>query len=256
MAQGDEQKAEEVSNGAPKDPASEVEHAAGSGTSKTTTTNGQKDAATTVPTTTSSPEAQPGLAQTATGSLSTTQKAGVETIAAASDQLRNADTNKPEEMAAATNKQLLGYYINGLKQSSNSFWAALAAAIAGVVFFILAVAFLLFTEAQDISVVTAIAGAVVEVIAGLVFYLYGKTTDQLDGYRTGMERTQRFLLANSIALSINEPDSQQKTLATLVETISQWGQPASRNGDDKNKRSNGASRQRSSRDKDSRQPDQ
>jgi len=259
MTQGDERKTEEVPNGTPEDPASEVKDAAGS-EKPATATKGQQDTAAKEPTKAATDA--PGLAATATeglstAGLSTAQKAGVETIAAATDQLHNADVDKPEEMAAATNQQLLGYYINGLKQSSSSFRAALAVATAGVVFFIIAITFLVLTEAPDISIVSAIGGAIVEVIAGLMFYLYSKTTTQLDAYRISMEQTQRFLLANSIALSLKDMEEEQrKTVATLVNTISQWGRPSSRSRDDDNTLSKEVTRQLSSRNKGSREPDQ
>jgi hypothetical protein len=258
MNQGDERKIKEAPNGTPEDPANEVKDATGSDEPETATTNGQQDTATKVPTDTATDA--PGLAPTATEGLSTeglstAQKAGVETIAAGTDQLHSADANKPEQLAAATNQQLLGYYINGLKQSSSSFRAALAVATAGVVFFIIAIAFLVLTEAPDISIVSAIGGAIVEVIAGLMFYLYGKTTAQLDAYRTSMEQTQRFLLANSIALSLKDmEEEQQKTVATLVNTISQWGRPSSRSRDNDNTLSNEAARRLSSRNKDAGEP--
>jgi len=264
MTQGDERKTEEVPNGTPEDPASEVKDATGSEKPETAT-KGQQDTAAKEPTKAATDA--PGLAPTdtpptateslSTAGLSTAQKAGVETIAAGSDQLHNADVDKPEEMAAATNQQLLGYYINGLKQSSSSFRAALAVATAGVVFFILAIAFLVLTEAPDIGIVSAIGGAIVEVIAGLMFYLYSKTTAQLDAYRISMEQTQRFLLANSIALSLKDMKEEQlKTVATLVNTISQWGRPSSRSRDDDNTLSKEVTRQLSSRNKGSREPDQ
>jgi hypothetical protein len=218
MTQGDDRQTEEDLNGTDKP--------------GTATTNGQQDTATKVPADTATGAL--GRGSTATEGLSTAgltpaEKGGVETIAAGTDQLHNAEVDKPEQMAAATNQQLLGYYINGLKQSRNSFRAALTVATVGVVFFILAIAFLVLREAPDIGVVSAIGGAIVEVIAGLMFYLYNKTTAQLDAYRRSMEQTQRFLLANSIALSLKGMEAEQrKTVATLVNTISQWGRPSSR----------------------------
>jgi hypothetical protein len=241
MNQEEERKTEEVPNGPPEDPASEVKVATGSEKAEPATTAGQQDTATKAPTATES---------LSTAGLSTAQKAGVETIAAGSDQLQKADVDKPEQLTAATNQQLLGYYINGLKQSSSSFRAALVVATVGVAFFIGAIAFLVWTEAPDLSVVSVIGGAIVEVIAGLMFYLYSKTTAQLDAYRTSMEQTQRFLLANSIALSLtNMTGEQQKTVSTLVNTISQWGRPGSKSRDNDDALSE-AARRLSSRNKD------
>jgi hypothetical protein len=58
----------------------------------------------------------------------------------------------------------------------------------------------------------------VEVIAGINLYLYNKTTAQLAEFHQRLERTQRFLLANSIAESL-ENEQKQETRASLVRTI-------------------------------------
>ena len=145
-------------------------------------------------------------------SLPSTQQAGVQNIAAGTTQL-------------------LGCYTDVLIQSNKSFELARNAALVGVVFFIAAVAFLLWTDSTEIGIVGAIGGAIVEVIAGLAFYLYGKATDQLQDNRRSMEQTQRFLLANSIANSSPGDEPKQKAIATLVNTISQWGDSRSQRKD-------------------------
>jgi hypothetical protein len=164
-------------------------------------------------------------------SLLSTQQAGAQNIAAGTTQLSESSSDNPQQIGVATNTQLLGCYTDVLIQSNKSFELARNAALVGVVFFIAAVAFLLWTDSTEIGIVGAIGGAIVEVIAGLAFYLYGKAPDQLQDNRRSMEQTQRFLLANSIANSSPGDEPKQKAIATLVNTISQWGDSRSQRKD-------------------------
>jgi O-acetylhomoserine/O-acetylserine sulfhydrylase-like pyridoxal-dependent enzyme len=81
-----------------------------------------------------------------------------------------------------------------------------------------ALVFLLAAQASLIATISVIGGAMVEVIAGINFVLYGKTTTQLANFHERLDRTQRFLLANSICESLNG-EIKEKARAALVHTI-------------------------------------
>jgi hypothetical protein len=49
-----------------------------------------------------------------------------------------------------------------------------------------------------LGVVPLIAGAIVEVLSGVAFYLYGTTSSQLSAFHGRLEVPQPYLLANSI----------------------------------------------------------
>jgi len=134
------------------------------------------------------------------------------------DQLVEADTGDIQKVAASQIGLLTGFYNAVLAQARRSFNWALIAAGTGLVFFIGAVVFLLTIQSSSIATISVIGGAIVEVIAGVNFYLYNKTTAQLAEFHQRLERTQRFLLANSIAESL-ENEQKQETRAALVRTI-------------------------------------
>ncbi len=71
---------------------------------------------------------------------------------------------------------------------------------------------------QNVAVVSLISGALIEVISGINFYLYGKTSVQLADFQTRLDVTQRFLLANSMCESL-EGDYKQKARSELIRTI-------------------------------------
>lgn len=125
---------------------------------------------------------------------------------------RVAEAN-PEDIQSvgASNMCLLeSFYTCARNQSQQSFtWALIAAGI-GCSFFLFAVASLVIFQGRDISNITYVSllsGAIIEVIAGLNFYLYGRTSAQLASFHTYLDRTQRFLLANSVCEKLKNADA-------------------------------------------------
>jgi flagellar biosynthesis GTPase FlhF len=176
------------------------------------------------------------MAEDAVQSLPAGQQAAVKSLFTSTSQLSTVAANDTQGLAAAAANILNSYYTIGLQQSKLSFRAALAAAITGAVFFLIAVAFLLRTQSLEIATVSTIGGALVELISGLLFYLYGRTTAQLADHRRSLEQTQRFLLANSITDDLKndaQPGTQDKARASLVSTISQWSTTSGRQESDK-----------------------
>ncbi len=95
----------------------------------------------------------------------------------------------------------------------------LVAAVIGLVFFLFAVGYLLFLKTDAVpAVISLIGGSLIEVISGVNFYLYGKTSAQLADFQTRLDHTQRYLLANSMVESL-EGDSKQKTRAEVIRAI-------------------------------------
>lgn len=124
-----------------------------------------------------------------------------------------------QKIAASQIKLLNSYYNAVLAQAKMSFnWALVAAGI-GLAFFVSSVAFLLLNDSTTLATIGIISGSVIEVIAGINFALYGKTTNQLASFHQRLDQTQRFLLANSICESM-EGQERQKARAELVRTIS------------------------------------
>lgn len=139
-------------------------------------------------------------------------------IAPPLDRLSKADRDDVQEIAASQIELLSAYHNLVLDQARRSFRWALVAAGVGLAFFLGAVGFLLLRELQNVAVVSLISGALIEVISGINFYLYGKTSVQLADFQTRLDVTQRFLLANSICESL-EGDYKQKARSELIRTI-------------------------------------
>jgi hypothetical protein len=125
-----------------------------------------------------------------------------------------------QAVAASQLGLLLTYHQIVLAQSRRSFAWALTGAVAGLAFFIAAAGYTLWTGEARAAVIPVVSGAVVEVVAGIVFFLYGKTTSQMGDFYGRLERLQRYLLANSICESL-QGEERDKTRSDLIREIAQ-----------------------------------
>ena len=76
-------------------------------------------------------------------------------------------------------------------------------------------------KSERISNVSLISGALVEVVAGINFYLYSRASNQLSCFHTRLDVTQRFLLANSLCENL-EGELKNETRADLVRLIANY----------------------------------
>jgi len=143
----------------------------------------------------------------------TVDSQAIESVAAA-------DPTNVQEVAASQLAISNDYYQNVLHQARQSFRAAIVAGAVGLAFFLAAVAFVLARNDNDAAVISAISGAIVQAIAGLNFWLYGRTAQQLDTFHVRLEQTQRFLIANSLCESLTDEhrDGARVDLISMIAT--------------------------------------
>jgi hypothetical protein len=143
------------------------------------------------------------------------------------ERLGKADQSDVQQIAASQIELLTGYYQIALAQSRNSFFWALVGSGVGLVFFVVAVCYALFTGAALTALIPLLSGAVVEVVASLVFVLYGRATAQLSNFHSRLDVLQRYLLANSLCSALEEGE-RNKARAALIQEISRAsGAPSS-----------------------------
>jgi regulator of protease activity HflC (stomatin/prohibitin superfamily) len=144
-------------------------------------------------------------------------------LSAALESVSKADPSNIQEVAAAQLTLSNLYYENVLSQAKRSFNAAVAAGIGGSLFFLAAIIFAIAAKQLTASLISSVGGAVVEVVSGLNFWLYARTAVQLNSFHMRLERMQRYLVANSVAASLNG-EQRESTRAKLVLIISE-GEP-------------------------------
>ncbi|MCB1639325.1 MAG: hypothetical protein KDI15_10805, partial [Thiothrix sp.] len=77
-------------------------------------------------------------------------------------------------------------------------------------------------EFAGVARIATIGGVISEFIAGVNFYLYGRTLSQLTLFQGRLESTQRFLLANSLCEALGE-EHRDTTRAQLINQLIQSG---------------------------------
>lgn len=137
------------------------------------------------------------------------------------DRLTEAAQDDVQEISGSQIKLLNAYYKLALDQATRSFHWALVASIVGLLFFLAAVVFVLTDKSLEASTISVVGGAIIEIIAGINFYLYGKTIGQLSAFHGRLEATARFLLANSLCEGLTE--EKEKTRAALIRQFVETG---------------------------------
>lgn len=132
------------------------------------------------------------------------------------------DPENIQQVAASALALSTSYYQNVLSQARRSFIAAIISATVGLLFFIAAVSIFLVRNDVRAGTVSVVAGAIVEVISGLNFWLYGRTAAQLNLFHIRLERTQKYLLANSISTKLTG-EALDSALTGLISSMAAQG---------------------------------
>lgn len=136
--------------------------------------------------------------------LNVRQEAAYVAAKPALKRLAEAKSDDVKEIAASQIELLSRFYDLSISQASRSFRWALIASVVGLLFFLAAIGFMLWAkDGSGMATVSVIGGAMIEFIAGVNFFLYGKTLSQLTLFQGRLENTQRFLLANSLCESLD-----------------------------------------------------
>lgn len=115
--------------------------------------------------------------------------------------------------------ELREYYVMNKQQARNSFSAALFISILG--FFLFASGIIIFyivPEKAEIIPYSTIGGIIVEIIAGLFFWLYSKAIKQINIFHTSLQSTEKFLTAIQLVdkVSLEKKDEIYKDIITKI----------------------------------------
>lgn len=100
------------------------------------------------------------------------------------------------------------YYIISKRQANKSFTLAIISCFLGVIIYVCG--FLIVTILnRDIILFTTISGTVVELIAGLSFWVYNKCIKQLSEYHKRLSLTERYLTSIQMADKMNDSGREE-----------------------------------------------
>ena len=128
------------------------------------------------------------------------------------------DPAKIQEVAASQVEISEMYYNNVLQHTRRLFRWALIAAGTGLIFFLAAVALLAWHQPVNGALISLTSGGVMEAIAALNFCLYGRVFNQFREFHERLDRTQQYLLANSICENL-KGDVKQATQIELMRAM-------------------------------------
>ncbi|MET0397927.1 MAG: hypothetical protein ABW277_14030 [Longimicrobiaceae bacterium] len=122
-----------------------------------------------------------------------------------------------QKMASLLSQMSLSYYQDVRRQAQQSFGSALVAALIGIGFFVYA-AWLIMEGGYKTGSATLplIAGALVQIISGINFLLYGRAARQFAAFHICLERTNRFLLANTLCENLACPTQRDRMRSQLI----------------------------------------
>lgn len=133
-------------------------------------------------------------------------------------RIAEASPSDVQRIAATQIELLVSYYNEILSQAKKSFnWALIAAGI-GLFFLILSVGFVTARQDINISIISTLCGLIIEFISAINFYLYNRATLQMAIYQERLDRTQRFLLANSLCEGL-DGEAKLKSRSNLIDVI-------------------------------------
>ena len=112
-------------------------------------------------------------------------------------------------------KELKEFYVICKQQIRKSFSAAMFSCFAGFVLFVLAVIIFLLGGNNSASLM---AGAIVEIVSGLYFWLYRETSKQLGKYHKRLEATEKYLIALQIIEMLPE-ENRNEQYGKLIDYI-------------------------------------
>jgi hypothetical protein len=125
------------------------------------------------------------------------------------------DPAKIQEVAASQVAISEMYYTTSLHHAQRLFrWALMTAGVA-LVFFLVAVASQVLQKSVNGALISLASGGVFAAIAVLNFWLYGRIFHQFRAFDERLDRTQQYLLANSICEHLQGEVKQ----ATQIELI-------------------------------------
>jgi len=128
------------------------------------------------------------------------------------------DPAKIQEVAATQVAISEMYYNTSLQHAQRLFRWALITAGAGLIFFLVAVALQVLQKPVEGSWISLTCGGILAVLALLIFILYGRVFNQLRAFHVRLDRTQQYMLANSICENLRG-DVKQATQIELIRAM-------------------------------------
>lgn len=95
-------------------------------------------------------------------------------------------------------------YFISRQQVRSAFSAAIFACCLGFIVFVSAIIYCSIQFSSTILICSTIAGTVIEIVAGLIFWIYGKSVEQLNSFHKTFHENQKLLSSIHLVNSVSE----------------------------------------------------
>lgn len=131
-----------------------------------------------------------------------------------------ADEKKDDVLALMIKNvgELREYYIINKQQARNSFSAALFISFLGFTLFATGIILTYVFKTDNAIQYSTICGAIVEIIAGLFFWLYSKAIKQINLFHNSLLQTEKFLTAIQLVEKISQ-ENRDKAYNYIIEKV-------------------------------------
>ncbi len=110
------------------------------------------------------------------------------------------------------------YYVINKRHANRAFSASLVFCILGFILYASGLIHVILNEGSDITLIAIVSGTVVELVSGLFFWLYTRTTNQLALFHERLVSTEQFLAAIHLVEDISESE-RDKAYINLIDKI-------------------------------------
>lgn len=114
--------------------------------------------------------------------------------------------------------ELREYYVINKQQARNSYSASLFMCFLGFILFSSGVAYSVYDPANNIIQYSTFGGVIIELIAGLFFWLYSKSIKQINLFHSSLQNTEKFLTAIQLVEKISE-GKRDETYSNIINKI-------------------------------------
>jgi hypothetical protein len=140
----------------------------------------------------------------------------IDSLIAECNKIAKSSPGDVQEIASVLQKMIVSYYGDVRRQSVLAFTAALVLEIIAV--------FLFFYSAMKENTngtgnLGVISGLLIQIMTGVVFYLYSQSARQFGGFHICLERTNRFLLANAMVEHLPEAERALKRAEVITAVL-------------------------------------
>lgn len=120
------------------------------------------------------------------------------------------------ELMLNNNKEIAEYFEISKKQEKFSYIISVGCAIVGVAMLIVSIGAVFLNERIETTIITAVSGAITELVSGIVLWIHNKSAMQLNFYYNSLHENEKFLSAIKMTDRIEDKDKKEQMYEEII----------------------------------------